>query len=646
MASPSPTPNPILEGALGYARRGWPVFPVWWLRDSGRCACGKECQSPGKHPLGEAVPNGLRQATTDPEVIAFWWEKYPRARVGLTTGGELAVVDVDVRHQGDDTLADAERVFGKLPDAPTAMTPSGGWHLFFRKTGFLKSKANALGHGVDTRSDGGYVVAAPSPGYVWDAARNLDDLELPELPEWVYRVVNLGSTDPSKQATTSPDANAFIEGGRNDALTQLAGAMRRRGMGGEEILGALLVTNRIKCRPSLDEAEVKRIAYGIERYAPTDPVKPGEPDKPRDRFVDPLERARRLGQRGTRMPTGFPTLDRATRGGLVSGRTLVIGGAPGAGKTTLGLQLVRNYAMLGHPWLVFASDEEADGLLIRWGQNENLARGELEKGADAAKDVLVERLSLTGPGMLVDQEEDEATVEEAIGAFVEKVTQDASGLRPVVFFDSLQTMQSKTHEKVTSTRERLDLSVRVFKRTAKRLDFLSIATSELARGSYRSTDAKDRTDDLAAFKESGGIEYGVTTAIVLRSVKDSPNRVEVSMPKNRLGQQLGFVLDLDRDHARFSEIVSGAPAAPGAAGRALPPEARLKLVERAILEELRKHQELSAGGLQERIEARRQTLLVALEQLVGRGVVLGVGKGSKARFTLATAPGREAENDS
>jgi hypothetical protein len=89
------------------------------------------------------------------------------------------------------------------------------------------------------------------------------------------------------------------------------------------------------------------------------------------------------------------------------------------------------------------------------------------------------------------------------------------------------------------------------KHAAKVDGHLVLAPCELSRGSYRKAD--ERIDDLAAFKESGGIEYGVAVAVVLRSVPDGDGLVEATIPKNRLGQKLPFRLTLDHRRARFTE---------------------------------------------------------------------------------------------
>lgn len=56
------------------------------------------------------------------------------------------------------------------------------------------------------------------------------------------------------------------QGGRNAALTRVAGTLRRQGLTAEAIEAALHDVNRRRCQPPLDAAEVRTIARSIARY--------------------------------------------------------------------------------------------------------------------------------------------------------------------------------------------------------------------------------------------------------------------------------------------------------------------------------------------------------------------------------------------
>lgn len=279
-----------------------------------------------------------------------------------------------------------------------------------------------------------------------------------------------------------------------------------------------------------------------------------EPTKPQRVWVSPAQRARGLGARGVRMPTGLEPLDKATRGGPLSGRVIVVGGAPGAGKTTLMVQVCRQYALAGHHVAILAADEDADGLLIRWGQLEGLSRDNLEEGNEHARENLALRLEeLDPPLILVDQEEhDDVTLDE-VGEMLGELAK-ATGRQSILMADSLQTVVARGTSKARDLRERADFVMRAAKRTAKKHGHLVILTSEMARGFYRSKKNEERIDPLAAFKESGGIEYGAALALALVNVSADSDAVDVYVAKNRMGSKPSFRIELDRARARFSVI--------------------------------------------------------------------------------------------
>jgi RecA/RadA recombinase len=261
----------------------------------------------------------------------------------------------------------------------------------------------------------------------------------------------------------------------------------------------------------------------------------------------PADRARRLGATGVQLPTGFATLDQATRGGFRTGKVVALGGAPGAGKTTLAVNIGLDLAIQGHHVAIIAADEDADGLLIRIGQLLGFQRELLENGDEVTRGLLAERLDEIPTLLLVDADEENATLEQVSV----ELKRRAAGAPSILIPDSIQTIRTTSSALAEGPRARVDAVVAAMKHAAKVDGHLVLAPCELSRGSYRKAD--ERIDDLAAFKESGGIEYGVAVAVVLRSVPDGDGLVEATIPKNRLGQKLPFRLTLDHRRARFTE---------------------------------------------------------------------------------------------
>lgn len=146
--------NALLDAALTYAARGWPVHP---------------CRA-DKTPYAE---NGVIDATTDPAVIRGWWQAWPRANVAIDVGSAgFMVLDLDPGHD----MAALEQAVGKLPNTLLrARTPRGGQHLFFAlaEGETVAPSASKLAPKVDVRSFHSYVLVAPSRTadgeYVWES---------------------------------------------------------------------------------------------------------------------------------------------------------------------------------------------------------------------------------------------------------------------------------------------------------------------------------------------------------------------------------------------------------------------------------------------------------------------------------------------
>jgi hypothetical protein len=147
--------------ALAYASAGWPVFPC----RPGAAACPYPVRCECKAPLGELVPHGLADATTDPAVIRGWWARCPGANVAIATGAPAVdVLDVDVKPAGNGWAAfNRLKRAGLLRGAMVLVrTPSGGLHVYFVGTEQPCRSLVRAGHFIELKARGGYVLASPS----------------------------------------------------------------------------------------------------------------------------------------------------------------------------------------------------------------------------------------------------------------------------------------------------------------------------------------------------------------------------------------------------------------------------------------------------------------------------------------------------
>lgn len=267
------------------------------------------------------------------------------------------------------------------------------------------------------------------------------------------------------------------------------------------------------------------------------------------------ERARRVGGEGVRLPTGFPTIDTATRGGILLRKVVCVGGAPGAGKTATCVQLAFRWLGAGIVVGFMCADEDADAILIRFGQLAGLSREKLEAGDPEER----ERLASWAEGVpfyLYDGDEDGTTIESVSAELRALASEQPSAL----FVDSIQTARTTAQApKGADMRARTNVVVQALKTAAKVGGHLVVATSELSKAAYRST-AQGEINLLSAFKESGDIEYGVSLALVLTSRSGTSEIVDGVVVKNRLGHgKPGLALHLD--HARAHVVETSADEA-------------------------------------------------------------------------------------
>ena len=275
-------------------------------------------------------------------------------------------------------------------------------------------------------------------------------------------------------------------------------------------------------------------------------------------------------------PTGFAELDRRTAGGLYPG-LYVMGGLPGAGKTTFCAQLADQISAAGRDVLFFSLEmsrlemiskslarlcaqkhgtaDALTALAIRCGQGAGLVR----EAAAEYRRTAAGRLSII---------ESEATTAAGICDYVRGYIA-AGNQPPTVIIDYLQLLAAGETSKQTA-KEAIDKAMRELKLLSRREQITVIAISSLNRDNYTKSLALD------ALKESGAVEYSADVVAGLQfrimnskpsaerldaARKANPRELELKVIKNRFGQLFGLELDYFPHCDLFREPAAATAAA-------------------------------------------------------------------------------------
>lgn len=155
------------------------------------------------------------------------WQKHKGTQVdttfnnmGILTGevNNLLVLDIDIKDNGMYEFNKYINEYGE-PQTVKQLTPSGGAHLFFTYkhsdprcqfliNTYLTTRTKLRGHGLDTRSNGGFIVAAPSKinNNYYTFERAFDEYPVLEIPETLINWLLVGQGE-NKTKTTKPTKN-------------------------------------------------------------------------------------------------------------------------------------------------------------------------------------------------------------------------------------------------------------------------------------------------------------------------------------------------------------------------------------------------------------------------------------------------------
>lgn len=290
-----------LEAALDYHARGWSVLP---LCPHDHVAVGrrhpKECNSPGKVPFfpatGSTVWGEYQHRRADADEVKGWFRAQANLNVGVALGPVSGLVGIDIDSDAGELMLEA-MADGDLPPTLEYKTGNGRRLIYALPPGVefrIRQRRDGMKEAIRFMGHGSQIVMPPSKHksgaiYKWVFGRSPDDLPAAVAPGWL---LNVGAQ--ARRETESPPADdeAIPEGGRNNYMTRLAGAMRRQGADYETIADALLSLNGRRCNPPLTDHEIRGVARSVCRYQPT-------PDMPTPTFGEAT-----AGADGDTLPPG------------------------------------------------------------------------------------------------------------------------------------------------------------------------------------------------------------------------------------------------------------------------------------------------------------------------------------------------------
>ena len=213
--------NRFLDAALQYIDLGMSVVIL-----------GKE----SKETVTAHTPNGLLDATHDPDKARGWWELTPKCNVGIVCGkpsGNIVIIDVDNKDgvDGYENMREWEMEHGDMPETVTCCTPTGGLHFYYKVDREVRPSVNKE-LGIDIRGDGSYAVLPPSihpdtkTEYVWENPP--DEYAIAEADERVYEFIEY--VRPAEESAGNGEhakinASEFKKGNRNVQLYKMACSM-------------------------------------------------------------------------------------------------------------------------------------------------------------------------------------------------------------------------------------------------------------------------------------------------------------------------------------------------------------------------------------------------------------------------------------
>ena len=241
-----------IDFALEYAGLGYKVL-----------ALGENSKIPAGHFL---QPHGVLDATDNPTLIRQIWDDMPNANIGIATGkaSGLTVLDLDSEEAKDEMV----KISLVQPPVTYCVKTPRGWHIYFQYDETVEQTAGRV-PSVDTRNDGGYVVASGSVinGVTYSVVTDkpVAAWDFPDVFKATHRNGTMPMQGRSKDWVSKLLESGATEGQRNSETFRIASHYRQMGHEEEE-LSTLVHNFNEKNQPPLLDREVDRIVQSVMRF--------------------------------------------------------------------------------------------------------------------------------------------------------------------------------------------------------------------------------------------------------------------------------------------------------------------------------------------------------------------------------------------
>lgn len=507
----------------------------------------------GLHPIplkaGTKVPaipswKEFQERQPTEQEIESWWGSDPHYNIGLVLGRGLVGIDYDT--------VEAYAANPPDPAAPVALTGKGA-HAYYRGTAPDKV---GLAPGVDVRGVG-YLVAPPSmheSGHEYTWIRELPPFleELPPLPRvWVEKLQQPAAV--TRVETDEHWATALIEegvheGGRDHAVTRLAGLLWGKGLPQDLVESVAQWFAATRTFPPLDPAQVSKCVTSIVRREGGPAPAPSSFSEVIDSVLDRIMAPPHL--RPKPAPTALDDLDRMLDGGLYPGALCYLAARPSVGKSAFALQMARRCAEQGKGVLIISLEMSQMQIVSRilsatsGIQARGLRTGELDAMEKAVLREAAAKVR-TLPLWITTHITSADAIAETIKAF-------DPGTLGLVVLDYLQLVSAAGLE----SRAKVEHVSKVLKRTAIEADVPVLALSSLVRPPRNVANWRPQ---LADMRESGELEHDADVVIMMHREELVDPAVEVYIRKQRDGEAGGhLVAHFDLARQTFTRIGDGA----------------------------------------------------------------------------------------